>query len=69
MKKQRFPLGWDEERIRQVLSHYEKQREEQAASEDEGTLKRNGRTLVEVPSELMLLIRHIIAQYRTTSKR
>ncbi len=68
MKKQRFPPGWDEERIRQVLSHYENQREEQAASEDEGTLKRNGRTLVEVPSELMPLIRHIIAQYRTTSK-
>ena len=29
------PPGWDEERIRRVLEHYEQQSEEQAALEDD----------------------------------
>jgi hypothetical protein len=68
MKKQRFPPGWHEKRIRQVLAHYENQREEQAVNKDKGSLKGNRRTLVEVPSELMPLIRRIVAQYKTTAK-
>jgi hypothetical protein len=31
----RFPPGWDEARIRQVLTHYETQSEEEACAEDE----------------------------------
>jgi len=35
MKKNRFPPGWDENRVRLVLSHYEEQTEDEAVAEDE----------------------------------
>ena len=34
MKENKFPLGWNEERVRQVLAHYEEQSEAEAAAED-----------------------------------
>jgi hypothetical protein len=34
-KRNRFPPGWDEQRIRAVLEHYETQTEEEAVAEDE----------------------------------
>ncbi len=64
MKKNRFPKGWDEQRVRRVLSHYETQTEEEQVAEDENAFKDRDRTVVEVPVELMPLIREIIAQYR-----
>lgn len=35
MKENKFPPGWDEERVRRVLVHYEEQTESEAAAEDE----------------------------------
>ena len=35
MKQPQFPEGWDEERVRRVLEHYEDQSDEQAVAEDE----------------------------------
>jgi hypothetical protein len=61
-----FPPGWNEERVRRVLTHYEAQTEEEAVVEDEGAFKSRSRTVVEVPVELMPVIREIIAQYEAT---
>ncbi len=66
MKKNQFPKGWDEQRVRRVLSHYESQSEEEQVAEDEKAFKDRERTVVEVPVELMPLIREIIAQYKPT---
>jgi hypothetical protein len=66
MTNRHFPPGWDEERVRRVLAHYEAQTEEEAVVEDEGAFKSRGRTVVEVPVELMPVIREIIAQYEAT---
>jgi hypothetical protein len=60
----RFPPGWDEERVRRVLAHYESQSDEEAAAEDERTFKDNTHTLMEVPIELAPLVRELIGQYR-----
>jgi hypothetical protein len=68
MTTKRFPTGWDEERVRRVLSHYEKQTDEQAAAEDEAAFKGKRRTVIEVPVELMPVIREIIAQYQATAR-
>ena len=40
MKQSKFPAGWDEQKVRRVLKHYEQQTEEEAVAEDEavGTL-------------------------------
>ncbi|MCX6031178.1 MAG: hypothetical protein NT169_18005 [Chloroflexi bacterium] len=59
-----FPLGWDEDRVRQVLSHYELQTEDEAAAEDEAAFKGKRRAVVEVPIELMPAIRELLGQYQ-----
>ena len=33
--KNKFPPGWDEERVQRVLAYYESQTEEEAVAEDE----------------------------------
>lgn len=58
-----FPPGWDEERVSRVLTHYETQTEEEAVIEDERTFKKSSQTVIEVPVELMPVIREMIAQY------
>jgi len=68
MRKNQFPPGWDEERVRRVLAHYETQTEEAAVAEDERAFKGRGRTVVEVPAELMPVIREIIAQHIAAAK-
>ena len=35
MKQNKFPPGWDEQRVQRVLSHYESQTEDEAVAEDE----------------------------------
>ncbi len=35
VKQNEFPAGWDEERVRQVIAHYEQQTEDEAVAEDE----------------------------------
>jgi hypothetical protein len=37
--KKRFPEGWDENKVKTVLLHYEKQTEDEAAKEDELIVK------------------------------
>lgn len=66
MKKNQFPKGWDEKRVRRVLAHYENQSEQAQVAEDENAFKEKERTLIEVPTELVPLIREILAQYKPT---
>jgi hypothetical protein len=68
MTNKHFPAGWDEERVRRVLSHYEKQTDEEAAAEDEAAFKSKEPTVIEVPVELIPVIREIIAQYKATAR-
>ena len=35
MRKNRFPPGWDEKRVRDVIEYYERQTEDEAIAEDE----------------------------------
>jgi hypothetical protein len=64
MTNRYFPPGWDEERVRRVLAHYETQTEEEVVAEDERAFEETGRTVVEIPIELMPVIREVIAQYQ-----
>ena len=38
MKQSRFPKGWDEKRVSELLAHYETQTEDKIVTEDEATL-------------------------------
>ena len=39
MTNNQFPPGWDEERVRRILAHYELQSDAEAAAEDEAAFK------------------------------
>jgi hypothetical protein len=67
MINKHFPPGWDEERVRRVLAHYEIQTEDEAVDEDERAFEK-GQTVIEVPAELMPVIREVLAQYEARAK-
>jgi hypothetical protein len=64
MKQSKFPLGWDEQKVRRVLEHYEQQTDEQAVAEDEAAFEDSAQTVMEVPRELVPTIRELIAKYK-----
>jgi hypothetical protein len=64
MKKGKFPPGWDEERVRRVLEYYENQSEEEALVEDEAAFENTKQTIMEVPIELVPLVRELLAKHR-----
>ncbi len=55
MRRSRFPIGWDEERVRRIITHYEEQTEEEAVAEDEAALEK------QTQAEAKILGRYIIA--------
>ena len=63
-KRQEFPRGWDEARVRRVIEHYENQTEDDAVAEDEAALRIEGQTVMLVPTELVPEIRRLIASRR-----
>jgi len=65
MKQTRFPPGWDENRVREVLYHYQSQTEDEAMAEDEAAFEDASQTFMEIPNELVPKVRELIAK-RTT---
>ncbi len=65
MNQTKFPPGWDEERVRKVLEHYEEQTEEKATAEDEAAFEDQDQTFMEVPNDLVPEIRSLIAKRHT----
>ena len=59
-----FPPGWDEERVRKVLAHYEEQTEDEAVAEDEAAFENQDQTTIEIPNELVPAVREVIAQHQ-----
>jgi len=68
MKQSKFPPGWDEQRVRRVLKHYEKQTEEAAVAEDEAAFEDSAQAVMEVPRELVPTIRHLIAKHKKSRR-
>jgi len=62
MKQSRFPKGWDEERVKRVLNHYENQAEDEAVAEDEAAWEDASQTFIEVPNELVPTVRKLLAK-------
>ena len=67
MKKQvknEFPPGWDEERVLDVLEHYENQTEDEAVAEDEAAFANS--TMMAIPPSLVPEVRHLIAKHEAS---
>ena len=59
---QKFPPGWDEEKVQRELKHYENQTEDEAVAEDEAAFEADGQTVMIVPTDLVPSIRRLIAR-------
>jgi hypothetical protein len=66
MKQSRFPQDWNENRVRQVLEHYESQTDEEATAEDEAAFESRTDTLMAVPNDLVPAVRELIAKRRAS---
>jgi hypothetical protein len=64
MKQAEFPPGWDEERVRRVIAHYEQQTEEEAVAEDEAAFESSTETFIEVPNDLLPAVRELLAKHK-----
>ena len=64
MTKNKFPKGWDEDRVRRVLAQYEEQTEDEAVAEDEASFEATTHTAMEVPLDLVPVVRELIAKRR-----
>ena len=56
-----FPPGWDEERVRRVLGHYDSLSEEEEVAEDEDSFEDSAQTVMTVPTDLAPAVRALIA--------
>jgi len=61
-KKQEFPRGWDENRVKQVIAYYDNQTEDEELAEYEAAMKIEGESVMVVPTELVPEIRRLIAR-------
>jgi hypothetical protein len=68
MRQNKYPPGWDEDRVQRVMAHYERQSEEEAVAEDEAAFEDGGLATVEIPKELVPAVREMIARYEEKKK-
>lgn len=64
MKQSKYPPGWNEKRVNEVLAHYESQTEEEAVAEDEAAFESADQTVMEIPTELVPKVRELIAKHK-----
>ncbi len=69
MNSNAFPPGWDEERVRRVLEHYDQQSEEEAVAEDEAAYEDHTHALIDVPVEIVAEVRELIAKHEAARRR
>jgi hypothetical protein len=63
MKQSKFPPGWEEQRVKRVLSHYQSQSENEAVVEDEAAPEDSSGTMMAVPTELVPEVRDLITKH------
>ena len=62
MEKNSFPAGWDEEKIKKVVKHYETQSDEDAAVEDDAAFHGAENTVMEIPKKLVPQVRELLVR-------
>jgi hypothetical protein len=62
MKKQKFPPGWDEKRVQELIAHYENQTEDEEFADIEAARQAEDITLMAIPTELVPEVRALLAR-------
>jgi hypothetical protein len=60
-----LPPGWDEQRVRDVIAHYENQSEDEQFAEIEAAREEQDITMMAVPNDLAPEVRALIARKRS----
>ena len=63
-RKQKYPTGWDEKRIRKLAEHYDNQTEDEQVAEHEKAFRAKNQTIMVVPTELVPEIIKLINRKR-----
>jgi hypothetical protein len=61
----RFPPGWDERRVRQLIAEYDSLNDEEWIVEDEASASDSTQATITVPADLLPEIRRLIAAHRS----
>lgn len=62
MSEQHFPPGWDEDRVKRLIAHYDELTEEEQVADDEAAVgEQQGQTVITVPETLLPAIRQLLA--------
>lgn len=68
MNEQRFPAGWDEQRVQQLLAELDARTEEEWVAADEAAATEEGeQTVVTIPAALLPEVRRLLASHRTSA--
>jgi hypothetical protein len=66
MKKQRFPAGWDENRVKRLVAELDARTEEEWIAADEVAASHGGdQAVITVPTDLLPAIRRLIAAHKS----
>jgi hypothetical protein len=66
MKKQKFPKGWNEKRVKQLIAELDARTDEEWIAADEAAATdADDQTVITVPSELLPEIRRLLASHKS----
>jgi hypothetical protein len=66
MKKQQFPKGWDEQRVKQLIAELDARTDEEWVAADEAAAADgDDQTVITVPTALLPEIRRLLASYKS----
>ena len=63
MKLNKFPPGWNEKRVQNVIAYYDQQTEDEAVAEAEAALQNEHSTLMAIPTELVPAVLELIDKH------
>ncbi len=69
MKKQKFPPGWNEKRVQELIAHYENQTEDEECADIEAARKAEDITLMAIPTDLVPKVRALLAAKGSATRR
>ncbi len=66
MNESRYPAGWNAERVKKLIDHYEGMSEDEQVADDESAMaEQAGQVVVTVPEELLPAVRELIATHKS----
>jgi len=70
MNEQRFPKGWDEQRVKQLIAELDARTDEEWIAADEAAATDGGdQAVITVPATLLPEIRRLLARFQADSDR